>query len=51
MLRSVEQEHHIRSMELASCRHGLRRRDEREDGEEDGEEDGKDDGKDDCKGP
>jgi hypothetical protein len=34
-------------MELASCRHGLRRRDEGEDGEEDGEEDGKDD----CKEP
>jgi hypothetical protein len=62
MKRSVEQEYHIQRLGLASCRHGLRRRDEeygeedgkedgKEDGEDDGKEDGKEDGEDDHKGP
>jgi hypothetical protein len=57
MKRSVEQDHHnleIQRMGLASCRKGLRRRDEEdseENGEENGEENSEEDGEDDCKKP
>jgi len=50
MKRSVEQDSHNVRTGLASCRHGLRRRDEEygtEDNEEDGEEDSKEGGKED----